>query len=132
MTNETLPAFDQHELIPAIIQDDANGQVLMVAYMNREAFQKTLTTGHTHFYSRSRKKLWKKGEESGHVQEVRSVAVDCDGDAILVKVTQRGGGACHAGYRTCFYRTSSDGAAWKVSEPQLFDPKAVYGQPKTS
>jgi len=130
MTTQTLPAFDQHELIPAIVQDAANGQVLMVAYMNREAFQKTLSTGHTHFYSRSRKKLWKKGEESGHVQEVRSVAVDCDGDAILVKVVQHGGGACHAGYRTCFYRTSSDGTTWKATEPQLFDPEKVYGQPK--
>ncbi|MBI4227319.1 MAG: phosphoribosyl-AMP cyclohydrolase [Candidatus Omnitrophica bacterium] len=130
MTTESLPAFDQHELIPAIIQDAANGQVLMVAYMNREAFQKTLATGHAHFYSRSRKKLWKKGEESGHVQEIRSVAVDCDGDAILVKVVQHGGGACHAGYRTCFYRTSSDGRAWSVSEPKIFDPDKVYGPPK--
>lgn len=128
--SDRLPAFDQHELIPAIIQDAQNGQVLMVAYMNREAFQKTLSTRHAHFYSRSRKKLWKKGEESGHVQEVQSVAVDCDGDAILVKVTQRGGGACHAGYRTCFYRTTSDGASWPITEPQVFDPKKVYAQPK--
>ena len=124
----SLPAFDQHELIPAVVQDAENGQVLMVAYMNREAFEKTLTTGHTHFYSRSRKKLWKKGEESGHVQEVRSVAVDCDGDAILVKVVQLGGGACHEGYRTCFFRTTKDGQAWPVTEPKLFDPDKVYGK----
>ena len=123
-----LPAFDQQELIPAIVQDAENGQVLMVAYMNHEAFQKTLSTGQVHFFSRSRGKLWKKGEESGHVQEVRTVAVDCDGDAILVKVTQRGGGACHEGYRTCFFRTSKDGRAWQVSEPKLFDPDAVYGK----
>jgi len=126
--SEPLPAFDTHELIPAIIQDAQNGQVLMVAYMNREAFQKTVSTGHTHFYSRSRRALWKKGEQSGHVQEVRSIAIDCDGDAILVRVTQRGGGACHAGYRTCFFRTSTDGKTWWVTEPKAFDPGQVYGQ----
>ena len=126
--SDQLPAFDRHELIPAIIQDASNGQVLMVAYMNLEAFARTVQTGHAHFYSRSRKRLWKKGEESGHVQEVRAIAVDCDGDAILVKVDQHGGGACHAGYRTCFYRTSSDGKAWAITEPQLFDPQKVYGQ----
>jgi len=126
--SEPLPAFDTHALIPAIVQDAQNGQVLMVAYMNREAFQKTVSTGHTHFYSRSRRALWKKGEQSGHVQEVRSIAVDCDGDAILIRVTQRGGGACHAGYRTCFFRSSTDGKAWRVSEPQVFDPGQVYGQ----
>ena len=126
--SQPLPAFNQHELIPAIVQDAENGQVLMVAYMNREAFEKTVSTGYTHFYSRSRKTLWKKGEESGHVQQVKSVAIDCDGDAILVKVSQQGGGACHEGYRTCFYRTSQDGKSWAVTEPKLFDPEQVYGQ----
>lgn len=126
--SDQLPAFDRHELIPAIIQDASNGQVLMVAYMNLEAFARTVQTGHAHFYSRSRKKLWKKGEESGHVQEVRAIAVDCDGDAILVKVDQHGGGACHAGYRTCFYRTSKDGKSWAITEPKVFDPEQVYGQ----
>ena len=127
-TNPSLPAFETHELIPTIIQDADNGQVLMVAYMNREAFEKTLSTGHAHFYSRSRKKLWKKGEESGHVQEVRDVAVDCDGDAILVKVIQRGGGACHEGYRSCFFRSSKDGRQWAVNQAKLFDPEPVYGK----
>lgn len=127
MTDASLPDFDQHELIPAIVQDAQNGQVLMVAYMNREAFAKTLTTRLAHFYSRSRQKLWRKGEESGHIQEIRSIAVDCDGDAILVKVIQRGGGACHEGYRTCFFRTSEDGTTWRVTEPKYFDPGQVYG-----
>lgn len=125
--SDQLPAFDQHELIPAIIQDVTNGQVLMVAYMNRGAFEKTLETGFTHFYSRSRKKLWKKGEESGHVQVVESVSVDCDGDVLLIKVEQRGPGACHAGYRTCFFRASKDGRTWTVTEPKAFDAEKVYG-----
>lgn len=121
-----LPAFDKHTLIPAIVQDVENGQVLMVAYMNREAFQKTVATGYTHFYSRSRKKLWKKGEESGHVQVVRSIAVDCDGDAIVVKVEQLGAGACHEGYQTCFYRQRTPKGGWKMVESRIFDPHAVY------
>ncbi len=125
---EPLPAFDRHELIPAIVQDSENNQVLMVAYMNREAFEKTVATRHAHFYSRSRKTLWKKGEESGHVQEVRTIAVDCDGDAILLGVTQRGGGACHEGYRSCFFRTTTDGTTWPVTAPRLFDPNQVYGK----
>lgn len=127
--SDPLPAFDHQALIPAIVQDAANGQVLMVAYMNREAFDRTLQTGQAHFYSRSRKHLWRKGEESGHVQTVQSLAVDCDGDAILLTVTQQGG-ACHEGYRTCFFRTSRDGRAWAVTEPKQFDPKTVYGRPK--
>lgn len=126
MSAAQLPAFDQHELIPAIVQDAENRQVLMVAHMNREAFARTVETGLAHFYSRSRKALWKKGEESGHVQEVQSLAVDCDGDAILVTVRQRGGGACHEGYRSCFFRRRGASGEWTVVESRVFDPQTVY------
>ena len=94
--------YDANGMIPAIVQDHESGEVLMMAWMNREALQKTLDTGKTHFFSRSRNKLWLKGEKSGHVQHVRSIALDCDGDALLVKVDQVGSGACHTGDRTCF------------------------------
>jgi len=95
--------FDSSGLIPAIIQDVENGEVLMVAYMNLEALEKTIETGRTCFFSRSRKKLWLKGETSGHFQRVKEIRIDCDGDAILIKVHQKVG-ACHTGYRSCFYR----------------------------
>ncbi len=97
-------AFDRYELIPAIVQDWENGEVLMLAYMNRESFQRTLETGLTCFWSRSRKQLWQKGETSGHIQEVKEILYDCDGDTILVKVKQTGP-ACHTGERSCFYRS---------------------------
>ena len=116
--------FDAAGLIPAIIQDAVGGQVLMVAYMNRQALWKTLSTGKAHFYSRSRKKLWLKGESSGHVQRVKGIFLDCDGDALLVKVRQTGG-ACHTGYRTCFFRAGGDGKSWKVFGRKLFDPGQV-------
>ncbi|MBI4313263.1 MAG: phosphoribosyl-AMP cyclohydrolase [Candidatus Omnitrophica bacterium] len=121
-----VPAFDKNELIAAVVQDAANHQVLMIAWMNKEAFDLTVKTRHAHFYSRSRKKLWKKGEESGHIQEVQSIHVDCDGDAVLLKVHQKGGGACHEGYRTCFFRTTKDGAGWEIAEKRLFNPDEVY------
>lgn len=96
-------SFDSAGLIPAIIQDVKTKEVLMVAYMNQESLKKTLETGKTHFYSRSRKKLWLKGETSGHFQLVKEIRIDCDGDAILIKAEQKVG-ACHTGYRSCFYR----------------------------
>ncbi|RMF88807.1 MAG: bifunctional phosphoribosyl-AMP cyclohydrolase/phosphoribosyl-ATP diphosphatase HisIE [Nitrospinota bacterium] len=96
--------FNDQGLIPAVIQDSRSGEVLMVAYMNREALQKTLSTGLTHFWSRSRKTLWQKGETSGHIQQVEEIAYDCDADTLLVKVRQQGV-ACHTGARSCFYRT---------------------------
>ena len=108
-------------LIPVVVQDAKTREVLMVAYANDEAVQLTHQTGFAHFYSRSRKKLWKKGEESGHVQKVREILVDCDEDCLLYLVDQKGA-ACHTGYRTCFYRTI-DGII--VSE-QVFDPSKVY------
>lgn len=97
-------SFDEKGLIPAVIQEIDTKEVLMVAYMDREALRRTLETGYTHFWSRSRKKYWKKGETSGNVQEVKSIFYDCDADCLLVMVKQHGSGACHTGNRTCFYR----------------------------
>ncbi len=111
-------------LIPAIVQDADTGEVLMLAWMNREAFQETLRTGRACYYSRSRGRLWRKGEESGHVQEVRGVFVDCDADTILLKVHQIGA-ACHEGYKSCFFR-QVEGDGLKVVAERLFDPKVVY------
>lgn len=114
-------------LVPAIIQDAQTGDVLMLGYMNEESFNKTLETKKACFYSRSRKKLWVKGETSGHVQEVKEVLVDCDRDTILVKVKQVGGAACHTGYRSCFYRKVEKNEL-KIFGEQVFDPKEVYGE----
>ena len=112
-------------LVPVVAQDDATGQVLMLAWMNRAAYEETLRTGRAVYYSRSRGKLWRKGEESGHVQEVRGVYIDCDADTILLKVNQVGGAACHEGYASCFFReVKPDGL--KVIAEKVFDPKAVY------
>ena len=96
--------YDANGLIPAIIQDVHNGDVLMMAYMDETSLKNTIETGFTHFWSRSRQKYWKKGETSGHVQEVREILYDCDADTLLIKVIQHGAGACHTGERTCFYR----------------------------
>jgi phosphoribosyl-AMP cyclohydrolase len=114
-------------LIPAIVQDWKTGEVLMVAYMNAESWAKTQETGKACFWSRSRKKLWLKGETSGHVQMVKESFLDCDNDAILLKVEQLGGAACHTGYRSCFYRRIVDGRLEAVGEP-VFDPQEVYGE----
>jgi phosphoribosyl-AMP cyclohydrolase len=123
-----LPAFrDDETLLPAIVQDAATGRVLMMAYMNQAAWKATLAGGEAVFYSRSRKRLWKKGEESGHVQRVRAAYVDCDADAILLKVEQAGGAACHEGYESCFFRRH-EGGQWIVDEERVFDPNNVYGQ----
>jgi phosphoribosyl-AMP cyclohydrolase len=121
------PDFEKNELIPVIAQDDASGVVLMLAYMNEEAFRETLTTGRVCYYSRSRKRLWRKGEESGNIQEVRSIYYDCDADTLLVKVNQVGGAACHEGYQSCFFRKlSSDGRSFEIVGERLFDPAQVY------
>jgi phosphoribosyl-AMP cyclohydrolase len=112
-------------LVPAIAQDADTGEVLMLAWMNREAFEETLRTGRACYFSRSRDRLWRKGEESGHVQEVREVRVDCDADTVLLKVKQVGGAACHEGYASCFFRrVEGDGLC--VVAGKVFDPKAVY------
>ena len=113
-------------LIPAVIQDHITGRVLMVGFMNELAFRKTVESGFATFWSRSRQKLWTKGESSGHRLLVKEIATDCDADAVLVKVEPRGPGACHEGYQSCFFRRL-DGGEWKVAEPRTFDPHAVYG-----
>jgi phosphoribosyl-AMP cyclohydrolase len=113
-------------LVPAIVQDAASGEVLMLAFMNREAWDRTLETGEAHFYSRSRRTLWHKGATSGHVQRVKEIFLDCDQDAILLKVEQVGGAACHTGYRSCFYRRR-EGENWRLVGERIFDPKEVYG-----
>ncbi|MFP4445212.1 MAG: phosphoribosyl-AMP cyclohydrolase [Desulfosudaceae bacterium] len=113
-------------LIPAIAQDYASGEVLMLAYMNKEAWEATLQSGKATYYSRSRDKLWVKGESSGHVQVVREIRVDCDRDTVLVKVDQLGGAACHKGYKSCFYtRIEEDGSA-VITQKRVFDPAEVY------
>ncbi|MGE4297473.1 MAG: phosphoribosyl-AMP cyclohydrolase [Desulfovibrionaceae bacterium] len=126
MDTAFIPDFaKQGGLVPAIAQDVATGEVLMMAFMNEESWQKTLETGEVHYWSRSRKTLWHKGGTSGHVQKVKAIRLDCDNDTVLLIVDQIGGAACHTGYRTCFYRELKDG---KVAEcaPVVFDPKEVY------
>ena len=114
-------------LVPAIAQDADTGEVLMLAWMNREAFEETLRTGRACYFSRSRGRLWRKGEESGHVQEVKEVLVDCDRDTILLKVHQAGGAACHEGYKSCFFRRV-EGDDLRVVAERVFDPRQVYGK----
>jgi phosphoribosyl-AMP cyclohydrolase len=113
-------------LLPAVIQDHATGRVLMVGFMNEESFRKTVETGFAVFYSRSRQKLWLKGETSGHRLVVKEISTDCDQDAVLVKVEALGPGVCHNGYQSCFYRRFENGV-WTESEPRTYDPDAVYG-----
>ena len=119
--------FDSAGLIPAIAQDAATGEVLMVAWMNAESLRLTITTGEAHYWSRSRKKLWHKGEESGNVQRVKELRTDCDKDVLLVKVEQVGGAACHTGYRSCFSWVLRDGA-WAEEGTKVFDPQEKYGK----
>jgi len=115
-------------LVPAVVQDAASGEVLMLAFLNEEAFNKTLETGRMHYFSRSRNQLWMKGETSGHVQEVREVLIDCDDDTALFKVHQVGGAACHTGFNSCFYRRlESDGSLTQIKAERVFDPAQVYG-----
>ena len=116
-------------LIPAVIQDHTSGRVLMVGFMNDTAFAKTLESGNVTFFSRSRNKLWMKGETSGHVLKVKSIATDCDDDSLLIQVDSLGPGVCHNGYESCFYRTYDDGQ-WVESEKPTYDPKAIYGNSK--
>lgn len=118
--------YDANGMIPAIVQDHRTGEVLMMAWMNRESLAKTVETGKTHFYSRSRGKLWLKGETSGHVQQVMSIATDCDKDTLLIKVEQSGA-ACHDGYYSCFYREHQANGDWKIIGRKVFEPEKVYG-----
>lgn len=135
MATDTTPAwlaevlFDDQGLIPAIAQDAETGQILMVAWMNAESLAETVQTGRAVFWSRSRKRLWRKGEESGHMQQVREIRLDCDADVILLKVEQVGGIACHTGRASCFYRRldTVDGCAqWVSVDPVLKDPELIY------
>ena len=120
------PDFDKSEgLIPAIAQDESTGEVLMLAYMNRDAWEMTLKTGKATYYSRSRRKLWIKGGTSGHLQLVREIRIDCDADTVLVKVEQLGGIACHTGRHNCFFRELRNGE-WVEIAPVLKDPNAIY------
>jgi phosphoribosyl-AMP cyclohydrolase len=124
---EFTPKFDSNGLIPAIAQDSKTGQVLMAAYMNREAIELTIQTGYATYFSRSRRKLWKKGEESGHCQKVEQILVDCDQDCLVLKVTVDAG-QCHTGYQSCFYRalTKTGGKKLKLIAKKVYDPKKVY------
>ena len=115
-------------LLPAIIQDAQSGEVLMLGFMNAEAYSATRASGEVTFFSRSRNKLWRKGEQSGHVLRVREMRVDCDVDALLIRVEALGPGVCHEGYRSCFFRRLSDGGAAEVVDERTFDPHAVYGK----
>ncbi len=122
----TAPDFSKSDgLLPAIAQDAESGDVLMLAYMNRESYAETLATGRAVYFSRSRNKLWRKGEESGNVQMVESIYFDCDADTILLKVKQIGGAACHEGFKSCFFRKVTP-AGFEIVGERVFDPKAVY------
>ncbi len=120
--------WDEKGLMPAVVQDANSKDVLMVAYMNNEALDLTIKTRKAHFYSRSRQKLWLKGESSGHTQDVKEILIDCDNDTILLLVDQKVA-ACHTGFWSCFYRAWADG--WKVVGRKVFDEKEVYGEKKT-
>jgi phosphoribosyl-AMP cyclohydrolase len=125
---ENIPAFAGLDgLVTAVAQDATTGQVLMVAHMNREAWDETLASGKAVYFSRARRRLWRKGEESGNIQHVREIFVDCDGDTVLLKVEQVGGAACHEGYPSCFFRQVTPNGLTLVAK-RLFDPKDVYGK----
>ena len=117
--------FNADGLIPVVCVDAESKQVLMVAYMNAASLRNTLTTGRTHFWSRSRQAYWMKGETSGHTQDVRAVYADCDLDTLVIEVTQHGA-ACHEGYRSCFYRRLDDAGRWQTVADKVFDPEQVY------
>ena len=132
MMSEKLPTPDfgkNNGLLPAIAQDAVSGQILMLAYMNEESFQETVQTGRAVYFSRSRNKLWRKGEESGHVQTVKSIMIDCDADTILLKVDQQGA-ACHQGYRSCFSRQIYPGSEVEIVSERLAKPEEIYQNPK--
>jgi len=124
---ETLAAvnYGENGLIPAVIVDTESKKVLMVAYMNQTSLLETINTGKTHFWSRSRRKYWMKGEQSGHTQDVKAIYIDCDRDTLLIEVKQHGA-ACHEGYFSCFYRRLNEDGEWEIVDRRLFDPKEVY------
>jgi phosphoribosyl-AMP cyclohydrolase len=119
--------WDDAGLVPAIAQDAASGRILMMAWMDRDALTLTARTGFAHYFSRSRNRQWKKGEESGHLQHVHELRLDCDGDVVVMQIVQDGGIACHTGRESCFYRRFEN-EAWVVTDPVLKDPAVIYGQ----
>jgi len=118
--------FDRQGLVPSVVVDDATGEVLMIAFMNEEALQKTRETGFTHFFSRSRNTIWRKGEQSGNSQEVRAIFVNCEENSLLVRVVQQGGAACHEGYQNCYYRQLLPDDTYKIVQERIFNPEEVY------
>jgi phosphoribosyl-AMP cyclohydrolase len=128
-TTDILDFAKQDGLITAVVQDHRTHRVLMVGYMNQEAFEQTVSTGHVTFYSRSRRKLWTKGETSGHFLVLKSIATDCDADALLVQAEPIGPGVCHNGYESCFYRTLND-QTWDVQDEKAYSSEEVYGAQK--
>lgn len=120
--------WDAQGLVPAIAQDWGTGRILMMAWMNRDALRLTRASGHAVYWSRSRGKLWHKGEESGHQQVVRSIRIDCDADVVLIEVEQKGGIACHTGRQSCFYRELDAAGQWVEVDPVIKDPQAIYGR----
>jgi phosphoribosyl-AMP cyclohydrolase len=118
--------WDEHGLVPVIAQEAGTGEVLMFAWMNREALQRTAETGEAVYWSRSRRKLWHKGEESGHVQKVIEIRLDCDNDVVLLKVEQQGGIACHTGRRSCFFQKYLAAGCWEAVDPVIKDPEEIY------
>src|ERR1700676_1637455 len=119
--------FDRSELIPAVIQDKGTGDMLMVAFMNEEAFKRTRETGYTHFFSRSRQAIWRKGEQSGNAQEVRAIFVNCEENSLLIRVVQHGDAACHTGHRSCYYRRLLPDGTYETIAERIFNPQIVYG-----
>ncbi|MFK7862441.1 MAG: phosphoribosyl-AMP cyclohydrolase [Granulosicoccus sp.] len=130
MTNTMIESvvFNEAGLVPAIAQDAITGQVLMVAWMNREALEETVASGRVVYFSRSRQKLWRKGEESGHMQVLQDIRLDCDGDVLLLSVEQIGGIACHTGRQHCFYRKLDESGQWSAVEQVVKDPASIYGK----
>ncbi len=124
---ETMLKFDRQGLLPVVIQDHATGELLMVAFMNEEAFHLTRQTGYTHFFSRSRNAIWRKGEQSGNIQEVRDIFVNCEENSLLIRVVQHGEAACHTGYRSCYHRRLLPDDTYETIAERLFDPVVVYG-----
>ena len=122
--------WNEQGLVPAIAQDAQTGQVLMFAWMNRESLQQTVESGDAVYWSRSRKKLWRKGESSGHSQHVEEIRLDCDADVILLKIKQHGGIACHTGRERCFYRRLDENSQWQITDPVIEDPESLYGSEK--
>ena len=117
--------FNDDGLVPAIVQEEGTGRVVMMAWMNEASLKSTIETGKTHFWSRSRQKYWMKGESSGHTQDVKDIAFDCDGDTLLIQVEQHGA-ACHEGYKSCFFRSISEDGEYNVTEERLVNPEEVY------